>query len=155
MRLLRCVWVASLIVAASGCAAVRVRPAKEGAEGVRFYAPYPYLLVSQSKDDGLQATIVYLPKMNEPYLVSVSAGLGSVDAKLTLENGWNLTQFGATADSKSDALITAMSGLLTAGAKSKLTTKPQELVPGLYAIQFNDKTGLATGLSAVYQVEAP
>jgi hypothetical protein len=156
MRLSGSVWLAALIVTASGCAAVKVRPAKEGAEGVRFYPPHPYLLVSQSKENGIQGTIVYLPKVNEPYLVSVSSGFGSVDAKLTLENGWNLTQFGAVADSKSEALITALSGLLTsAGARGLLTRKDQELVPGLYAIEFDATTGLAKSLRPVYQVEAP
>ena len=156
MRLSGSVWLAALIVTASGCAAVKVNRAKEGAEGVRFYPPHPYLLVSQSKEGDLQGTIVYLPKFNEPYLVSVSSGFGSVDAKLTLENGWNLTQFGAVADSKSDALITALSGLLTsAAAKGLLTKKDAVLAPGLYAIEFDPNTGLAKSLKAVYQVEAP
>lgn len=145
-----------LILLIVGCASVKVtqitseNPYKEG---IRFYRSYPYLWVTKDKEKNLQGTIIWLPNRNEEYAIKVKSGIGSVDTKFKLENGWNLTEFGEVRDSKIPETITALTGSLkelkgifeVEEAKEK-----EELLPGLYIFIF-DKTGLISGLKPVVQ----
>jgi nitrogen fixation protein len=115
----------ALAVAATACARVEITKltdARTYSEGIRFYRPAPYLVTSQEKD-GCKHQIVYLPDPDEEYLIRVLSGVGAVDAKATLENGWNLTALGETRDSKIPETISAVGGLLTA-------VKPKAVLPG-------------------------
>lgn len=110
--------VLALAITTTACARVEVTKladAKTYSEGIRFYRPVPYLVTSQK--DGCTRQIVYLPDPDEEYLIRVLSGYGAVDAKVTLENGWNLTALGETRDSKIPETITAVGGLL-AGARA-------------------------------------
>lgn len=80
--------------------------------GVRFYRPWPYLARYQGKDGGCTDSIVFLPDLEQEYVVRWYSGMGSVDAKMNLENGWNLVSFGQTRDTKIPETIAAVSGIL-------------------------------------------
>lgn len=137
----------------SGCAGVSVYRISSDADykgGVRFYRPQPYLMVTQARDT-LQTSIVYLPKINEEYAVRTRSGLGDVDSKATFDDGWNLTELGESRRSGTADLLTAVGGLGKAAlsAAQGLLPPSEILSPGLYAIQFDPKTGLAVRLRKV------
>lgn len=138
----------------SGCAGVRIvkiTPQNPYEEGIRFYGPHPYLWVTKDTSGSLQASIVWLPNKNEQYAIKVKSGIGSVDTKFTLENGWNLTQFGETRDSKTPELITALTGSLKdiKGVFEKV--REEELHVGLYMFIFDEETGLVSEIKPVIQ----
>ncbi len=138
-----------------GCASVEITKITKDnpyKEGIRFYRPYPYLLVTKAKQsENLECKIVYLPNMSEEYVVRVKPGIGSVEAKFTLENGWNLTEFGETREASSAEIAEALASSLS-GLKEFLKMKQEEeLSPGLYAFLFDEKTGLVTGVKPVLQ----
>ena len=76
------------------CAEVKIRPLKPDerfdqskqtqddkyykTEGVRFFRPYPYLWITASDKGACQMNIVYLPKMDEEYIITAESGIGSV-----------------------------------------------------------------------------
>jgi nitrogen fixation protein len=128
----------ALAMTASACARVeitRLAKANDYSEGIRFYRPAPYLVTSIEKD-ACTDRIVYLPDPEQEYLIRVHSGLGTVDAKATLENGWNLIALGEARDSKIPETITAVGGLLTA-----LTPKA-ELRPGERTTEATCKPGI-------------
>jgi nitrogen fixation protein len=138
----------------SGCAGVRIVKITHDnpyEEGIRFYAPHPYLWVTKDTSGNLQASIVWLPNKNEEYVIKVKSGIGSVDTKFTLENGWNLTQFGETRDSKTPELITALTGSLKGITEIFEKAEKEELRAGLYMFIFDDKTGLVSDIEPVMQ----
>jgi len=152
-----------LILVAAGCARVivsKVTPGNEARAGIRFYRPHPYLWVTKDKDTkgnggSLKGVIIWLPDKSEEYAIRVKSGLGSTNLKFTLENGWNLTEFGEVRDSKIPETIQALAGYLESAAA--LVTAKQaagekaELAPGLYAFVFDPKTGLVSDLVPVVQ----
>ena len=138
----------------SGCAGVRIiKITHENPyeEGIRFYAPHPYLWVTKDTSGNLQASIVWLPNKNEEYAIKVKSGIGSVDTKFTLENGWNLTQFGETRDSKTPELITALTGSLKDIKGVFEMVREEELHVGLYMFIFDEKTGLVSDIKPIIQ----
>ena len=141
----------SLIV---GCARVeiaKITPENPYKEGLRFYRPSPYLWVTKDKDGALQGSIVWLPNKNEEYFIKVKSGIGSVDTKFTLENGWNLTGLNETRDSKTPEMIKALTGFLTDLKGVLEIARKGELHPGLYLFIFDDKTGFISDLKPVVQ----
>jgi hypothetical protein len=141
----------------SGCAGVevsRITEKNKDADGVRYYRPYPYLLVTgdpadQSKEK-VECRIVYLPNIAEEYVVKVTSGFsGSVDAKIALEEGWKLTSLGDARDSKSVETITALAGLIKDAKGIAPVGRPATLKPGLYAFEYDRQTGIVTGLKLV------
>lgn len=149
-----------------GCARVdviRLKPGDTTTEGVRFYRPAPYLLVtvqpSPPKPDGkpgeepkptMQTTIVWLPDVSEEYTVSVEEGWGVANGSIELIDGWRLSKLGAIADSKAPETITAVGSLLTsiAGVAIK-STDDKGLAPGLYRIIFDKTSGHVIGVQEV------
>src|SRR5437762_5481467 len=119
----RCLLLA-IFAATAGCAAVHVRPLtadehmkKASAEGVRFYRPWPYLLVTAETSDkgtNYKGQILYLPKMDDEYIVQVKNGWGTANGSVKLQDGWMLNEQGTIVDSKIPETITAISGLITA-----------------------------------------
>jgi hypothetical protein len=145
-----------LIFLIAGCARVeiaRITPESPYKEGLRFYRPLPYLWVTKDKDKNLQGSIVWLPNKNEEYVIRVKSGIGSVDTKFTLENGWNLTGLNETRDSKTPEMIKALTGFFTDLKGVFEKAKKGELHPGLYLFIFDDKTGLISDLKPVVQFE--
>lgn len=143
-----------VIFVTAGCARVEVTNISSDhpyREGIRFYRPYPYLWVTKDKGGDLKGTIHWLPNKNEEYVIKVKSGIGSVDTKFTLENGWNLTEFGETRDSKTSEMMEALSGSLKEVTEILKTPRNGELHPGLYMFIFDDKTGLIHDIKPVIQ----
>src|SRR5258706_7295416 len=137
-----------------GCAGVSVTRLDSGSKydgGVRFYRPAPYLLISNFSTGERQAAIIYLPKKDEEYVLKVHSGLGDVDAKATFDQGWNLTELGDSRRSGSADLLTAIGSLAKTAlaAEGALPARGEGLSPGLYAIEFDPATGLASRLRRV------
>jgi hypothetical protein len=148
-----------------GCAGVKVTPVDHESayrEGIRFYRPHPYLLVTEkltSQGSTLEGSIVYLPQKNEEYVIEVQPGIGRVDAKFKLEHGWRLTDFGEVRDSKAPEMIKAFSDLLPGASdifvksiapeKQKLENR---LTPGLWRFEF-DQSGYVKDLIKVIEFE--
>ena len=115
--------------------------------------------------EGYLVKVIYLPDMSRPMSVSMRAGIGSANLKPTLQNGWMLTGFDASADSKTAEILTALAPLLTAyktpgkaagGADAKGggagpaaagAIRPI-LRPGLYEIEYDARSGKLKGICA-------
>jgi hypothetical protein len=93
-------------------------------EGIHYFRPQPYLLVTLSIADKPGATgkpagtteactveIKYLPDYSHEYVMVPHYWLGSVAMKPTLTDGWNLTNFDSTVDTKIPETITALASL--------------------------------------------
>ena len=77
-----------LMVSCASVEITRITPENPYKEGIRFYRPYPYLLVTKDKEGkNLESKIIYLPNKNEEYAIKVKSGIGTVDTKFTLEDG--------------------------------------------------------------------
>lgn len=120
-------------------------------DGIRFYRPQPYILVSQTKDDkgnltGNSISIVYLPDPTQEYVIRERALLGTVSMKPTLTDGWNLVGLETTIDSKIPETITALVGAAKLGIAPGAKLAPGHDVegtikPGLYKLVLPTTTG--------------
>ena len=109
-------------------------------------------MVTKDKEGkNLESKIIYLPNKNEEYAIKVKSGIGTVDTKFTLEDGWRLTQFGETRDSKTVEMVNALTGSLKELKGFFEMLRKEELHPGLYMFIFDDKTGLISDLKPVVQ----
>src|SRR2546427_620160 len=101
---LRIVLAAAVVVSAGiltlGCRSIKIEPATIGTEGLRFYRPWPYLWVTSAAGKGCTTRVVWLPRTNQEYAIKTTGVLGSVTFKPVLTDGWNLTSFEGSADSK-------------------------------------------------------
>ena len=143
----------ALLICLAGCAGVTVERLASEADyrgGVRFYRPQPYLLVTDAKG-ALETSIVYLPKTSEEYAFRVRPGWNGVEAKGAFDQGWNLTSIGDSRTNGAAEVLTAVGGLGRAAGTFPGILPPREgdLAPGLYAIEFDPKTGLASGLRRI------
>jgi hypothetical protein len=132
----------------SGCASVTLTHVNDNdtSDGVHFYEPRPYLLVSKEvkkdangkEENQFTNQIIWFPDHSRRYLVKVHSGWGTVNGSVKLQNGWMLDTLGAQMDSKIPETITAISGLVKeAGA---LASAPG---PGLYRIDIDEKGEVA------------
>ena len=137
-----------------GCAHVVVRHVgpNDKSDGVHFYEPRPYLLISDQPTDkgtngmvhSYNSTIIYLPDKSQRYVVQIKQGWGTVNGSVKLANGWMLDTFGAQTDSKGPETITAVTGLLKeAGGLAMATKGNEQSKAGLYRIEL-DKDGKVT-----------
>lgn len=132
-----------LLIRTYGCArlkVIRVINEESYKEGIRFYRPAPYLLITRpiAKEKTLELRIIYLPDPSQEYAIRVTPGFGSITANVTLENGWNLIGINRTIDTKVSETITAI-GELVPKLPSVLKAVGETLDPGLYRIIFDDK----------------
>lgn len=157
----------------AGCANVKVVPVRPGdtkTEGVRFWAPHPYLLVTKGtyrqgadkqNDDpradppatGQEVTntyLIWLPDPDKEYAIQLKGGSGAANAKITLKNGWMLDTFNAEADAKVPETIEALTGAFKAlpiGLKQEsqglIEGILKEVPPGLYRFEFNGGAAVA------------
>ncbi len=145
------IFILMLAVTMVSCSAVEITKVSDStySDGVRFYRPEPYLLVTKDKDGNLQTSIISLPNKNEEYVIKPKVRLGTVEVSATLEGGWNLTQLGTKADTKIPEMITALTGTLQAagGIAALRTSLPLE--PGLYRIEFDKTTGEVSGVKKI------
>jgi len=160
------IWLLLLsLMVIGGCAKVKISPVDQDhpyTEGIRFYRPHPYLLVTEksAKEDRiLEGSIIYLPQKNEEYVIGVQSGIGKVDAKFKLEHGWRLTDFGEVRDSRAPETIDAFSDILLKTDEIFVKSiAPQEqkqekkLTPGLWRFEF-DQNGYVKDLIKVIEFE--
>lgn len=143
------------IVLITGCAQVKVTKIGGTEEGIRFYRPHPYLLVTYEANATNKlkpvCSIVWLPNMKDEYTIKVTPGIGAIETGFTLQNGWNLTQFGNKTDSKVPETLNAISGILDKIKPGVLEAafEPKEIRPGLYRFEFDATTGYFTELKLV------
>lgn len=150
MRLGRLPALVSLCLCAA-CGSVAVTRLSRDAdyrEGIRFYRPQPYLLVS-AKGADRAAQVVWLPKKDEEYVLRVRSGMGAVDAKFALQDGWNLIEFGESRTPETADLIGAAAGVAKVAEAVAAGPRGEELAPGLYAIEFDAATGLVRALRRI------
>ncbi len=165
-------WISYLILllGLGRCAHLEIKPlADSNSEGLRFYRPWPHLLVTVDGDGKCAASITYLPDLSSQFVIIPHAGLGSVTLNPTLENGWNLTGLNSTVDTKFADNLNAVTGFIgkvagaASGAKpSSITGKEESEVegdirPGLYRLNaepaVKDKTPRAfRGLDPVFTI---
>jgi hypothetical protein len=70
-------------------------------DGVRFYRPDSYLLITRDENSGkLTYTIIYLPNKNEEYVIKKKGFIGKAELTVKLDNGWNLTGYGLNTDTQ-------------------------------------------------------
>ena len=101
-------------------------------EGVRYYRPKPYLLITPSEkvDQSVQIALQYLPDFSQEYAVNVRPGLGIASVKLELKDGWNLTSINQELDSQSDEIVEAAADLVgSIGSVTKQTVTDEVVVP--------------------------
>ena len=87
------------------------------------------------------------------------SGFGSIKFAPTLTEGWNLTHFDSTADTKTAETLGAITGLLEKAKVflamgTKMAGQPQQVVqlsPGLYRFEFGSG-GHVIGLVKVFQL---
>jgi hypothetical protein len=97
-----------------------VKDPKPFNKGVRFYRPKPYLRVvphqdsrGAASDEFVDVSIEYLPDFCEEYAISICAGLGTNKTKITLKDGWNLTDLDVEIDSQFDENLKAVGDLIS------------------------------------------
>jgi hypothetical protein len=95
--------------------------------------------------------IVYLPKMDEEYIITAESGIGSVTMTPQLTYGWWLTSLTATADSKASEMVTAignLTGNVAKAATGQMLAAGKQFGPGLYRIVFTK--GFVTDLELIF-----
>lgn len=117
----------------SGCATTTVKKNPgEHDRGVRYYRPKPYLLVQPTtgkSDEFVTLTLDYLPDFSEEYSIHVKAGIGVNKTKITLENGWKLTQLDMDIDSKFNENVKAFGDLLKNAGEFTKAVKTEGTAP--------------------------
>jgi hypothetical protein len=127
---------------------------KSDEQGLRFYRPRPYLLVTIG-DKGCTPTIEYLPDYSQEYILHPHYWLGSLTFKPTLTNGWNLTAFDSAVDTKIPETINALAGTMKSAADlakrgGQTPGEPTNFGPGLYSMTFDKQSGLLTKIEAIF-----
>lgn len=159
---------ATISLMLTGCAGVTVTKITPGndnsAKGIRYYRPWPYLLVAQDQNDStaLKLTTVYLPNIKENYAINTQSGLGKLDATITLEDGWKLTQYSDKTDTKIPETIQAIGSVPTNTIKAILEALTRQngvekesipLTTGLYRFEFNDEGAVTTFIYVPFVVK--
>jgi hypothetical protein len=140
-----------------GCASVTIKKAEGEEEGLRFYRPWPYAWVTAGEGGGCTVQVVYLPRVDQEFVIQAKPGIGSVTFKPVLADGWNLTSLDGQADSKGAEVL---SGFIAAGAgafKQGFLAGPADegIEVGLYVLEFGSRaaapgSGTVTGLRHVW-----
>ncbi|CAG1007115.1 hypothetical protein MYXO_03547 [Myxococcaceae bacterium] len=125
--------------------------------GLRFYRPWPYLLVTPEKNEGVKVQVVVLPDLSQEYAIEPHVRLGNVEMKASLADGWNLTELGASADPQIAKTIESIASLASVGGA--LAAAPSDgapgfpLAPGLYRLVYAG--GHVSGVERIPLVGAP
>jgi hypothetical protein len=129
--------------ALAACSTATIKPAKPGDEGIPFYRPWPYLLVSlvetESSEPALKSEIVWLPDYSHTYVVQPKRGLGKADLTVDLEDGWMLKSLTLNRDAQAAETIeqlTATLAKILPMMAFREAERGSELKPGLYRIEW-------------------
>jgi hypothetical protein len=120
-------------------------------DGIHYYRPRPYILITETKaaNDPQPSCVVdikYLPDYSQEYVIIPHYWIGSVALKPTLTDGWNLTNFDSTVDTKVPETLNAFAALMKAvpqsavspAVKTENVTGPAptgNVRPGLYPME--------------------
>ena len=151
------------VLCLTSCSGMQIERVVEGSceDGLRFYRPEPYLLVTATEKD-LNTTVVWLPNYAEEYVLREKGWFGSTEIEATLTDGWNLTKIGSKPESQVPETMTSLGGVIGAVAtmieKSKTAAIEMEpelrvLEPGLYKVVY--EKGQVVGLRRVDLLEHP
>ena len=143
----------------SGCTGIEVRKVtsknEDSVKGIRYYRPWPYLLVTQNTEDisSLKLEIIYLPNTKESYAINMKSGVGTSDYSLALKDGWLLTEFNEKRDTQVPEFIDSVGGIFSLADLTQLfridrNAQVKTIVPGLYSFKF-DKDGCIKGFDCV------
>lgn len=138
----------------SGCSYLEIRPSlptdPPDQNGLPFWRPAVYLWIGEDKTGNCTATVQYLPDPAQKYLIIPHYRLGSLSFKPTLKDGWNLTSFDSTVDTKIPETLASMLGVFPSEKRSsahfKEQAKPEKalkilaLPPGLYRLDLSGAT---------------
>lgn len=130
---------------------------RQDLNGIIFYKPKPYLFVAKAKDS-LTAQIIWLPDYCRAYIVQKNwYSLGDLDIAIKLNDGWNLTEFGAKETSGVSKSIDSITGLLGKVMKTGEQTAAGGGIfanlnePGIYKLEFVQ--GQFNGLTPITKTE--
>lgn len=140
----------------AGCSYIEIRPALisdlPDQNGLPFWRPAVYFWIGKDKNGNCTATVQYLPDPTQKYLIIPHYGLGSLSFKPTLKDGWNLTSFDSTVDTKIPETLKTIPSLIQSGKKAisplffekpaapKNQVKILTLPPGLYRLNLSGTT---------------
>jgi hypothetical protein len=148
---------AALVVAGlmtAGCRSIKIVPATASSEGLRFYRPWPYLMVTPDGARGCVARIIWLPRINQEYSIETTGFLGNVTLKPVLADGWNLTSFEGSVDSKIPETLGAIAAVAATGVRKLAADDRAGIEEGLYVFELDSSTGLVTNLKHVWPTPA-
>ena len=139
---------AAFALLAAGCATVTIEKVAGGQprDGLHFYRPEPYLLVTDDNKQ-LSTRVIYLPNRAEEYVVRPHVFLAKQEFNVKLQDGWNLVDFGHTADASPAATLDAINGTIGSFVIPRGPASSGLLAPGLYRFVF--RGGLLAGLEPV------
>jgi len=146
-------------VLVSGCAGVTVvqcagQACGDNVEGLRFYRPQHYLLVTVVLDEAKNPVsndfkIIVLPDRTKEYVIRQTSGFGTVSITPTLTDGWNLTSLATSVDTKISEFITALAGAGILGAAEtnllRIEQMPKLAEAGLYKLIWDSNGNLTIG----------
>ena len=134
----------------SGCSYLEIRPSlptdPPDQNGLPFWRPAVYYWIGKDKTGNCTAKVQYLPDPAQKYLIIPHYRLGSLSFKPTLKDGWNLTSFDSTVDTKIPETLASMAGLVQSGKYLSTPNivikqeKPVILLPGLYRLDLSGAT---------------
>jgi hypothetical protein len=87
------------------------------------------------------ATFMMLPDYSQEYIIQWKPGIGSVTPSFTLADGWNLTGFASTIDSKLSEFVTSLAAAGGAGLSTNAAFKG----PGLYRMKIDSSGKISLG----------
>ena len=106
-----------MIGCSGGSYIIKNTGSNDNPDGILYYSPQPYILVTQSIDPKKPnnivriARIIYLPDFTNKHYIIAKPGSGTFDGNITLADGWNLTAIGQKSDAKVPETISAISSI--------------------------------------------
>jgi len=116
------VLVMTACILVAGCAKVNFT----ADNGLLYFEPKPYLLITANKDCIPTVTVIMLP--NTVKHVAFESGYGSSELSVALTNGM-ITSAGQKTDTKIPETITSIAGLATAAGGLMKITEAKEVPP--------------------------
>lgn len=108
--LLLCLFALTCLAGCARMKVTRLTAESDYEDGIRFYRPVPYLVLTKDAKGALAANVISLPDKNQEYVIQQEVGIGTSNLTVTLDQGWNLVALGHELDSKVPEMITALTG---------------------------------------------
>ena len=94
-----------------------------------------------------QYKIIWLPDLSQEYAIQINSGLGNIEFKPDLQEGWKLVGFEVKLDPKTKEIIEAITGLLAKAATAIPAIKAPPGAPqtGIYRLDYDMDPKLKDG----------